>query len=179
MKSRKSNLGFIAVVIMTVMVIAAAAIEVGPAVLRHALWSMKTDQYKEEALALEVRFQRRDNSTLASNIGVLFFADEPTVWLYERINGPTRHALSRIIEAKAVEWEEFKFWEKRYVPEILPLKPSPDGTSNVLLMLRLIEEEPGVAFLTRPERVALREKRARRAWADFYGGLHSALEEVE
>ena len=71
MKSRKSNLGFIAVVIMTVMVIAASAIEVGPAVLRHALWSMKTDQYKEEALALEVRFQRRDNSTLASNIGVV------------------------------------------------------------------------------------------------------------
>ena len=63
--------------------------------------------------------------------------------------------------------------------EWLSYSTIPDGTSNVLLMLRLIEEEPGVAFLTRPERVALREKRARRAWAHFYGGLHSALEEVE
>ena len=57
---------------------------------------------------------------------------------------------------------------KRYVPDILPLNPSPDGSPRVLLILRLIEgEPPHVATLPRAERVAIRKRRARRAWGDF------------
>ena len=65
---------------------------------------------------------------------------------------------------------------RRYVPEVLPLKPSPDGSPNALMVLRLIEgEKPSVATLPRAERVAVRKKRARKAWNDFFTGLDSAL----
>ena len=75
---------------------------------------------------------------------------------------------------KAASWRKFSIW-RRYVPEILPLEPSPDGSPNVLMVLRLIEEEPRVATLPRPERVATRTKRAEKAWNDFFAGLDSAL----
>ena len=55
------------------------------------------------------------------------------------------------------------------------LKPSPDGSHNVLLILRLIEEAPHIATLPRPERVATRKKRARKAWNDFFTRLDSVL----
>ena len=105
-----------------------------------------------------------------------FFEDVPTVLLYSKIGvyplakpsmtpeGSVRYR----IEARAKSWRGNPAW-KRYVPEILPLKPSPDGSPNMLLILRLIEgEPPHVATLPRSERVAYRKDRARRAWAEFY-----------
>ena len=109
-----------------------------------------------------------------------FFADEPTVVLHERLDGPppsrknTEYPLLRRVRMKAESWRKFSIW-RRYVPEVLPLKPSPDGSPNVLMVLRLIEEEPRVATLPRPERVATRTKRAEKAWNDFFAGLDSAL----
>ena len=55
------------------------------------------------------------------------------------------------------------------------MKPLPDGSKNALFILRLLEEEPHIATLPRPERVAIRKKRARKAWGDFFTGLDSAL----
>ena len=108
-----------------------------------------------------------------------FFADEPTIVLHGRINGPppdqkTKNSLLRRVRMKAASWRTFSVW-RRYVPEVLPLKPSPDGSPNVLMVLRLIEEEPRVAILPRPERVATRTKRAEKAWNDFFAELDSAL----
>ena len=109
-----------------------------------------------------------------------FFADEPTVVLHERLDGPPpsrknpEYPLLRRVRMKAESWRKFSIW-RRYVPEVLPLKPSPDGSPNVLMVLRLIEEEPRVATLPRPERVATRTKRAEKAWNDFFAGLDSAL----
>ena len=109
-----------------------------------------------------------------------FFADEPTVVLHERLDGPPpsrknpEYPLIRRVRMKAEEWKEWyrPSWQ-RYVPEVLPLKPSPDGSPNVLMVWRLIEEEPRVATLPRPERVATRKKRARKVWNDFFTGLDS------
>ena len=109
-----------------------------------------------------------------------FYSDEPTILLSERIDGPPpsrknpEYPLIRRVRMKAEEWKEWyrPSWQ-RYVPEVLPLKPSPDGSPNVLMVWRLIEEEPRVATLPRPERVATRKKRARKVWNDFFTGLDS------
>ena len=109
-----------------------------------------------------------------------FYSDEPTILRSERIDGPPpsrknpEYPLIRRVRMKAEEWKEWyrPSWQ-RYVPEVLPLKPSPDGSPNVLMVWRLIEEEPRVATLPRPERVATRKKRARRVWNDFFTGLDS------
>ena len=119
-----------------------------------------------------------------------FFADEPTIIYYEKVGGPPpsrknpKYPLSRRITEKAESWKEgdwggsegYRQAWRRYVPEVLPLKPSPDGSPNALMVLRLIEgEKPSVATLPRAERVAVRKKRARKAWNDFFTGLDSAL----
>ena len=108
-----------------------------------------------------------------------FLADEPIIVLHGRIDGSppdqrTKNSLLRRVRMKAASWRKFSIW-RRYVPEILPLKPSPDGSPNVLMVLRLIEEEPRVATLPHPERVATRTKRAEKAWNYFFAGLDSAL----
>ena len=104
-----------------------------------------------------------------------FLADVPTVLIHGRMSGKANHILRRRIQEKAALWRTNVIW-KRYVPEILPLKPSPDGSDNVLLVLRLIEgEEPYVATLPRAERAALRKKRARKAWDAFFADLETKL----
>ena len=70
--------------------------------------------------------------------------------------------LLRRVRMQAESWRKLSVW-RRYVPEVLPLKPPPDGSPNVLIVLWLNEEEPRVATLFRPERVATRKKRARKA----------------
>ena len=102
---------------------------------------------------------------------VEFFLDDvPTVLFYGEKGG---HPNS--IEATVNRWRSRSLW-KRYVPDILPLNPSPDGSPRVLLILRLIEgEPPHVATLPRAKRVAIRKRRARRAWGDFFADLDSAL----
>ena len=42
---------------------------------------------------------------------------------------------------KAESWRKLSVW-RRYVPEVLPLEPSQQGSPNVLMVLRLIEESP-------------------------------------
>ena len=110
-----------------------------------------------------------------------FFADEPTVVLHERLDGPPpsrknpEYPLLRRIRMKAEPWRKLSVW-RRYVPEVLPLEPSQQGSPNVLLVLRLIEgEEPYVATLPRAERAALRKKRARKAWVAFFADLETKL----
>ena len=56
------------------------------------------------------------------------------------------------------------------------MKPLPDGSKNALFILRLLEEEPHIATLPRPERVATRKKRARKAWGDFFTGFGFCLD---
>ena len=76
-----------------------------------------------------------------------FFADEPTVVLHERLDGPPpsrknpEYPLLRRIRMKAESWRKLSVW-RRYVPEVLPLEPSQQGSPNVLMVLRLIEESP-------------------------------------
>ena len=106
-----------------------------------------------------------------------FLPELPTVLFFAMFNSPTPSSqnppspLSRRIRTIAEEWREgYPLVWRRYVPEILPLKSSPDGSPRVLLIYRLIEGEPEyVKTLPRQERVAYRKKRARRAWAEFYG----------
>ena len=103
-----------------------------------------------------------------------FFADEPTVVLHERLDGPPpsrknpEYPLLRRIRMKAESWRKLSVW-RRYVPEVLPLEPSQQGSPNVLMVLRLIEEKPRIATLSNPQR------RAERAWDDFFRELDSAL----
>ena len=111
-----------------------------------------------------------------------FYADEPTIVLYERVDGPPpsrknpEYPLLRRVRMKAESLRKnLRLVRRRYVPEVLPLKPSPEGNPNVLMVLRLIEEEPRVATLPRLERVAARKKRSRKVWNDFFTGLDSAL----
>ena len=111
-----------------------------------------------------------------------FFSDKPTVLLHERLDGPPpdrknpEYPLERRVRTKAEAWRTVSVW-RRYVPEILPLEPLPEGSPSVLMVLRSIEEgpQPGIATLPRPERRAAREKRAEKAWDDFFTGLDSAL----
>ena len=87
------------------------------------------------------------------------------------------YPLARRIRLTAESWRQWgpgPIW-RRYAPEILPLKPSLDGSRNALLILRLIEEAPHIATLPRPERVATRKRRARKAWGDFFAVLDFAL----
>ena len=111
----------------------------------------------------------------------IFLVDVPTVLDHRRITGPPpdqenpEYPLSRRIRLRAEGWRRWRPIWRRYAPEVLPLKPSPDGSHNVLLILRLIEEAPHIATLPRPERVATRKKRARKAWNDFYTRLDSVL----
>ena len=116
----------------------------------------------------------------------IFLEDVPTVLDYRRITGPApdqknpEYPLSRRIRLRAEGWRRWgpvPIW-RRYAPEILPLKPSPDGSPNVLLIFKLIEEAPHISTLPRPERVATRKKRARRAWNDFYTRLDSAFDRL-
>ena len=111
----------------------------------------------------------------------IFLVDVPTVLDHRRITGPPpdqenpEYPLSRRIRLRAEGWRRWSPIWRRYAPEVLPLKPSPDGSHNVLLILRLIEEAPHIATLPRPERVATRKKRARKAWNDFFTRLDSVL----
>ena len=111
----------------------------------------------------------------------IFLVDVPTVLDYRRITGPPRdqenpeYPLSRRIRLRAESWRRWSPIWRRYAPEVLPLKPSPDGSHNVLLILRLIEEAPHIATLPRTERVATRKTRARKAWNDFFTRLDSVL----
>ena len=112
-----------------------------------------------------------------------FLSHEPIILRFGRVDGPPpdrenpEYPLARRIRLTAESWRQWgpgPIW-RRYAPDILPLKPSPDGSRNVLLILRLIEEAPHIATLPRPERVATRKKRARKGWDDFFAGLDSAL----
>ena len=116
----------------------------------------------------------------------IFLEDVPTVLDYRRITGPApdqknpEYPLSRRIRLRTEGWRRWgpvPIW-RRYAPEILPLKPSPDGSPNVLLIFKLIEEAPHISTLPPPERVATRKKRARRAWNDFYTRLDSAFDRL-
>ena len=113
--------------------------------------------------------------TPGHDIGIkrdFFYSEVPTIINTHRIGGPP-YPLSPRIRRVAEYWRRGRLW-RRYVPEVLPLKPSEDGSPNVLLVLRLIEgEPPAVASLPRPERVAIRKELARKAWADFYARLDS------
>ena len=110
-----------------------------------------------------------------------FYPEGPTITHTQRIGGPppgrknSEYPLARRIRGVAESWEEDGSHWRRYVPEVLPLPPSPDGTENALLVWRLIEESPHVATLPDAERRAVRKRRARKEWADFYAGLDSAL----
>ena len=101
-----------------------------------------------------------------------FLADEPTVVLHERVDGPPPHRknpeypLLRRIWMKAESWKRLSVWP-RYVPEVLPLKASAQGSPNVLMVLRLIEETPNIKTLPLPQRRAVREERSLEAWDDF------------
>ena len=103
-----------------------------------------------------------------------FLADEPIIVLHGRIDGPPpsrknpEYPLLRRIRMKAESWRKLSVW-RRYVPEVLPLEPSQQGSPNVLMVLRLIEEKPRIATLSSPQR------RAERAWDDFFRELDSAL----
>ena len=110
---------------------------------------------------------------------------EPTVIKFEIIDGPPpdrenpEYPLARRIRLRAKELQQWgrpsiPIW-RRYAPKVIPLKPSPGGSRKALLILRLIKEAPHIATLPRPERVATRERRARKAWGDFFTGLDSAL----
>ena len=112
-----------------------------------------------------------------------FLSHEPTILRFARTVGPPpdrenpEYPLAQRIRLRAERWREWgpgQIW-RRYAPEVLPLKPLPDGRRNVLLVLRLIEESPHIATLSRPERVATRKRRARRAWGDFFADLDSPL----
>ena len=111
-----------------------------------------------------------------------FLSHEPTILRLGRVDGPPpdrenpEYPLARRIRLTAESWRQWgpgPIW-RRYAPEILPLKPSPDGSRNALLILRLIEEAPHISTLPRPERVATRKKRAKKAWGDFFAALDSA-----
>ena len=107
---------------------------------------------------------------------------EPTIIKFEIIDGPPpdrenpEYPLARRIRLRAKELQQWgrPSW-RRYAPKVIPLKPSPGGSRKALLILRLIKEAPHIATLPRPERVATRERRARKAWGDFFTGLDSAL----
>ena len=112
-----------------------------------------------------------------------FLSHEPTILRFGRVDGPPpdrenpEYPLARRIRLTAESWRQWgpgPIW-RRYAPEILPLKPSLDGSRNALLILRLIEEAPHIATLPRPERVATRKRRARKAWGDFFAVLDFAL----
>ena len=47
---------------------------------------------------------------------------------------------------------------------VFSMMPSPDGSKNALLILRLLEEELHIVTLPRLERVAARKRRARKSW---------------
>ena len=124
-----------------------------------------------------LRSPGHDSKVLAD----FFLSHEPTILRFESVDGPPpdrenpEYPLARRIRLGAEDWRQWGPIWRRYVPEILPLKPSPDSSRNALLILRLIEEAPHIATLPRPERVATRKKRARKAWDDFFAGLDSAL----
>ena len=110
---------------------------------------------------------------------------EPTIIKFEIIDGPPpdrenpEYPLARRIRLRAKELQQWgrpsiPIW-RRYAPKVIPLKPSPGGSRKALLILRLIKEAPHIATLPRPERVATRERRARKAWGNFFTGLDSAL----
>lgn len=110
-----------------------------------------------------------------------FYPDEPTVTHFQRVDGPppTRknpeYPLSRRLRETADIWRydpPGTHW-KRYVPEALPLPPSPDGTPNALLVWLLIEEEPYIRTLPRRERERIRRKRAVEEWDKFYASLEN------
>ena len=78
-----------------------------------------------------------------------FLSHEPTILRIVRMEGPPpdrddpEYPLSRRIRLRAERWREWgpgPIW-RRYAPEILPLNPSPRGSRNVLLILRLIEKK--------------------------------------
>ena len=124
-----------------------------------------------------------------TSINIDFFLHlEPTIIRFQVVDGtpPDRknpeYPLERRVREKA---DEFRRWGmpslpiwRRYAPEVLPMKPLPNGSPKVLLILRLIEEAPHIATLPRPERVVIRKKRARKAWDDFYAGLDSAIKSL-
>ena len=129
---------------------------------------------------LEPEFLRFPGHDIKAPIS-FFYADNPTIIRAEVVGGPPpsrknpKWPLNRRIREKADAWREWnpRAW-KRYVPEVIALKRSEDGSENVLLILRLIEEEPPhVASLPRDERVAFRKERARKEWAKFYHSLES------
>ena len=110
---------------------------------------------------------------------------EPTILKFEIIDGPPpdrenpEYPHWRRIRLRAEQLQQWgmpaiPIW-RRYAPQVFPMKPLPDGSKNALFILRLLEEEPHIATLPRPERVATRKKRARKAWGDFFTGLDSAL----
>ena len=112
-----------------------------------------------------------------------FLSHEPTILRLKTMDEPPpdrenpEYPLSRRIRLRVERWREWgpgPIW-RRYAPDILPLNPSPDGSRNVLLILRLIEEAPHISTLPRPERVATRKQRARKVWGDFFADLDSSL----
>ena len=46
---------------------------------------------------------------------------------------------------KAESWRKLSVWP-RYVPEVLPLNASEQGSPNVLMVLQLIEEKPNISL---------------------------------
>ena len=113
-----------------------------------------------------------------------FLPLEPTIIKFDVIDGPPperinpEYPLRRRIRSRA---EELQRWGRRsgvhvwrrYVPQIFPMSPSPEGSEMTLLVLRLIKEEPHVKKLPQAERIAIRKERARKEWAKFYHLLES------
>ena len=104
-----------------------------------------------------------------------FYPDEPTVTHLKRIESPPRNQENRTLSDRIKyftdSWRTIGLRWKRYVPEVLPLPPSPDGSTNVLLVWRLIEEKPHIRTLPVLRRKSIRKRRALKEWADFYASL--------
>ena len=89
-----------------------------------------------------------------------FLPMEPTIIKYEVIDGPPpdrinlEYPLQRHIRLRA---EELQRWGRRsgvhvwrrYVPQVFPMSPDDNKSERVLMVLRLIEEEPHVKELPR------------------------------
>ena len=108
---------------------------------------------------------------------------DPTVIKYEVIEGPPperinpEYPLRRRVRLRAEllqRWSRrfgMHIW-RRYAPQIFPMSPDHNQRERVLMVLRLIEEEPHVKELPRAERIAVRKARGIKEWAKFYASLN-------